>query len=71
MPKSWRDYFDVIVVSANKPLFFEEGTMLREVDVVWREKKERKVCSLCLYIHVSMYACYIFISISTLEVKKF
>lgn len=30
--RDWKSYFDYIIVSANKPLFFEEGTMLREVD---------------------------------------
>lgn len=30
--RSWMDYFDVIVVSAKKPLFFGEGTALRQVD---------------------------------------
>jgi 5'-nucleotidase len=29
---SWKDYFDAIVVNACKPLFFGEGTTLREVD---------------------------------------
>ncbi len=28
----WRDYFDLIVVDAKKPLFFGEGTALRQVD---------------------------------------
>jgi 5'-nucleotidase len=29
----WRDYFDMVIVSASKPLFFtEKGTTLREVD---------------------------------------
>eukprot|EP00052_Salpingoeca_macrocollata_P021645 m.185877 g.185877 ORF g.185877 m.185877 type:complete len:556 (+) comp21588_c0_seq6:13-1680(+) len=31
--KQWTDYFDLIVVSACKPTFFEEGTLLREVDL--------------------------------------
>jgi len=30
--KDWKDLFDIIIVSANKPRFFEEGTTLREVD---------------------------------------
>lgn len=31
--KSWKDYFDVIIVSARKPAFFSDtGTALREVD---------------------------------------
>ncbi|XP_011301315.1 cytosolic purine 5'-nucleotidase isoform X2 [Fopius arisanus] len=28
----WKTYFDTIVVDANKPLFFGEGTILRQVD---------------------------------------
>lgn len=31
--KEWNTYFDLIVVSACKPLFFEEGSILREVDM--------------------------------------
>lgn len=30
--KEWKTYFDYIIVDAKKPLFFQEGTMLREVD---------------------------------------
>ena len=30
--RSWKSYFDYIIVDAKKPLFFEEGSMLREVD---------------------------------------
>lgn len=30
--RRWTDYFDVIVVDAGKPLFFSEGTILRQVD---------------------------------------
>jgi 5'-nucleotidase len=29
---NWKDYFDIIIVSAQKPNFFGEGTTLREVD---------------------------------------
>lgn len=29
----WRSYFDYVVVDARKPLFFSEGTILRQVDV--------------------------------------
>ena len=29
---TWRSYFDYVIVDAKKPLFFEEGSMLREVD---------------------------------------
>jgi hypothetical protein len=31
-PRSWKSYFDHIIVDSKKPLFFEEGSMLREVD---------------------------------------
>lgn len=30
--RDWKTYFDVIVVDAGKPLFFYEGTILRQVD---------------------------------------
>nr|NP_728163.2 5' nucleotidase B, isoform H [Drosophila melanogaster]NP_996510.2 5' nucleotidase B, isoform G [Drosophila melanogaster]AAF48832.3 5' nucleotidase B, isoform H [Drosophila melanogaster]AAS65404.2 5' nucleotidase B, isoform G [Drosophila melanogaster] len=30
--RDWKTYFDVIVVDARKPLFFDEGTVLRQVD---------------------------------------
>ncbi|XP_056288788.1 5'-nucleotidase, cytosolic II, like 1 [Pseudoliparis swirei] len=30
--KPWRSYFDLIVVDTKKPLFFAEGTVLRQVD---------------------------------------
>ena len=29
---SWRDFFDVVIVSARKPLFFDKGSALREVE---------------------------------------
>lgn len=32
--RNWRNYFDYVVVDARKPLFFGEGTLLREVDQV-------------------------------------
>jgi hypothetical protein len=32
--KNWRSYFDYIVVDAKKPLFFAEGTSMKEVDTV-------------------------------------
>ncbi|CAG9562738.1 unnamed protein product [Danaus chrysippus] len=32
--RNWRTYFDWIVVDAKKPLFFGEGTTLRQVDTV-------------------------------------
>lgn len=31
--KDWKTYFDYILVDAKKPLFFGEGTTLREVDI--------------------------------------
>lgn len=30
--KNWKSYFDIIVVDARKPLFFGEGTVLRQVN---------------------------------------
>lgn len=30
--RDWKTYFDIIVVDARKPLFFGEGTVLRQVD---------------------------------------
>lgn len=30
--RNWKTYFDIIVVDANKPLFFGEGTILRQVN---------------------------------------
>uniref|UniRef100_A0A3B4YBY8 5'-nucleotidase, cytosolic II, like 1 n=1 Tax=Seriola lalandi dorsalis TaxID=1841481 RepID=A0A3B4YBY8_SERLL len=30
--KSWRSFFDLVVVDTKKPLFFAEGTVLRQVD---------------------------------------
>ena len=34
-PKAdWKSYFDLIIVSAKKPAFFEEGSVMREVDQV-------------------------------------
>uniref|UniRef100_UPI00358ECA65 cytosolic purine 5'-nucleotidase-like isoform X2 n=1 Tax=Myxine glutinosa TaxID=7769 RepID=UPI00358ECA65 len=31
--RSWHSYFDLVVVDAHKPLFFAEGTLLRQVDM--------------------------------------
>ncbi|CAH2008768.1 unnamed protein product [Acanthoscelides obtectus] len=31
--RNWTTYFDVVVVDARKPLFFGEGTILRQVDI--------------------------------------
>ncbi|XP_053574130.1 cytosolic purine 5'-nucleotidase-like isoform X2 [Bombina bombina] len=31
--KNWRSYFDLIVVDSRKPLFFAEGTVLRQVNM--------------------------------------
>ncbi len=33
LDEQWREYFDIVIVSANKPKFFEEGTTLREVEL--------------------------------------
>ena len=33
-PLQWKSYFDYLITDANKPLFFTEGSMLREVDEV-------------------------------------
>ncbi|NXF57902.1 5NTC nucleotidase, partial [Ciccaba nigrolineata] len=30
--RPWRSYFDLIVVDTRKPLFFAEGTVLRQVN---------------------------------------
>ncbi|XP_033757253.1 cytosolic purine 5'-nucleotidase-like [Pecten maximus] len=30
--RDWTSYFDIVVVSAKKPLFFKEGTIMRKVD---------------------------------------
>ncbi|NXD16564.1 NT5D4 protein, partial [Nothocercus nigrocapillus] len=32
MQRPWRSYFDLIVVDTRKPLFFAEGTVLRQVN---------------------------------------
>ncbi|XP_071322390.1 5'-nucleotidase, cytosolic II, like 1 isoform X3 [Trachinotus anak] len=32
LKKSWRSFFDLVVVDTRKPLFFAEGTVLRQVD---------------------------------------
>ena len=32
--RPWNSYFDVVLVEAKKPLFFGDGTVLREVDLV-------------------------------------
>ena len=35
--RNWRTYFDYILVDAQKPLFFAEGTSLKEINTVsWR-----------------------------------
>jgi 5'-nucleotidase len=36
--RNWRMFFDYIVVDAKKPLFFAEGTSLKEVDIVSDQK---------------------------------
>lgn len=35
--RPWQSYFDLILVDARKPLFFGEGTVLRQVDTVSQE----------------------------------
>lgn len=30
----WISYFDFVVVDAVKPVFFQEGTLLRQIDLV-------------------------------------
>ena len=32
--RHWKSYFDYILVDARKPLFFAEGTSLKEIDIV-------------------------------------
>lgn len=32
--RDWKSYFDYILVDAQKPLFFAEGTSLKEIDIV-------------------------------------
>lgn len=36
--RPWQSYFDLILVDARKPLFFGEGTVLRQVDTVSRHR---------------------------------
>lgn len=31
---NWRNFFDYIIVDAHKPLFFAEGTTLKEIFIV-------------------------------------
>lgn len=31
--RNWKDFFDISIVDSRKPLFFEEGTLLRQVDI--------------------------------------
>lgn len=38
--RPWQSYFDLILVDARKPLFFGEGTVLRQVDTVSRRSSE-------------------------------
>eukprot|EP01080_Neovahlkampfia_damariscottae_P000131 gene131-4377_t len=42
--KSWKDYFDIIIVSACKPSFFMSGTTLREVNEETGNLKFNNVC---------------------------
>ena len=30
----WTDFFDIVIVDAKKPLFFSQGTVMREVNKV-------------------------------------
>jgi len=49
---NWRDYFDVIIVSAGKPTFFNQGTTLREVSCESGNLKIgaiTKFCKGCVY----------------------
>lgn len=39
----WRSYFDFVIVSSNKPSFFDKGTTLREVDTETGQLKISKV----------------------------
>lgn len=53
--RPWQSYFDLILVDARKPLFFGEGTVLRQVDTVsgrWRvplqlERLMHVQCGIC------------------------
>ena len=36
--KPWSSFFDFVVVDAKKPLFFSQGTVIREVNKVSRPK---------------------------------
>lgn len=38
--RPWQSYFDLILVDARKPLFFAEGTVLRQVDTVSKIRRE-------------------------------
>lgn len=38
--RPWQSYFDLILVDARKPLFFAEGTVLRQVDTVSKIRTE-------------------------------
>ncbi len=37
--RDWKSYFDYILVDAQKPLFFAEGTSLKEIDIVSNKLK--------------------------------
>ena len=41
--RDWKAYFDLVVVSAKKPLFFEEGSVMREVNQV--RSYDRMLCT--------------------------
>eukprot|EP00761_Pharyngomonas_kirbyi_P013571 gb/GECH01013600.1/.p1 GENE.gb/GECH01013600.1/~~gb/GECH01013600.1/.p1 ORF type:complete len:514 (+),score=137.57 gb/GECH01013600.1/:1-1542(+) len=42
---NWKDYFDIVIVSAKKPRFFEQGTALREVELETGQLKLGKIRS--------------------------
>uniref|UniRef100_A0A4W5NR17 5'-nucleotidase, cytosolic IIb n=1 Tax=Hucho hucho TaxID=62062 RepID=A0A4W5NR17_9TELE len=49
--RPWQSYFDLILVDARKPLFFGEGTVLRQVDTSFI--KQRLVTSTFQYVPLS------------------
>ena len=40
--RNWVDYFDYVIVDAKKPLFFAEGSILRQIDRVSSRVRLRK-----------------------------
>lgn len=47
---NWRNYFDYIVVDAGKPLFFQEGTTLKEINIVIDSKHTYTRSNSSIYI---------------------